>query len=101
MSRNARRLRIGREFGTLAALQPAGWIPRPAAAVLPPCVPARGAGTSSTSDSVAGGHMTFQSRHRWLRLVAIPAVLLALIPAAPLTAQTRQVSIESLIYDLK
>src|SRR6185503_4019978 len=49
-------------------------------------------------------HMAFQSRARWLRLAVLTVGLLALAPAsARLVAQTqtRQVSVESLIYDLK
>jgi HEAT repeat protein len=48
--------------------------------------------------------MAFQSRARWLRLAVLTVGLLALAPAsARLVAQTqtRQVSVESLIYDLK
>jgi HEAT repeat protein len=46
--------------------------------------------------------MFFQSRHQWLRLAALAAGFLALTPtSARLGAQTRQVSAESLIYDLK
>src|SRR5712671_712064 len=46
--------------------------------------------------------MPFQSRARWLRLVVLTIGALALTPMSMrLAADTRQVSVESLIYDLK
>jgi HEAT repeat protein len=46
--------------------------------------------------------MPFQSRARWLRLVVLTLGALALAPMSMrLAADTRQVSVESLIYDLK
>src|SRR5438094_55313 len=49
-----------------------------------------------------GGHMPFQTRSRWLRRAVLAAAVLAMLPpGARLMAQTRQVSVESLIYDLK
>ena len=46
--------------------------------------------------------MPFQTRSRWLRRAVLAAAVLAMLPpGARLMAQTRQVSVESLIYDLK
>ena len=46
--------------------------------------------------------MPFQTRSRWLRRAVLAAAVLATLPpGARLMAQTRQVSVESLIYDLK
>jgi HEAT repeat protein len=45
--------------------------------------------------------MLVQSRAQWLRLVGLAVAAFALMPGARLAAQTRQVSVESLIYDLK
>jgi len=45
--------------------------------------------------------MLVHSRAHWLRLIALAALTLALMPGARLAAQTRQVSVESLVYDLK
>jgi HEAT repeat protein len=45
--------------------------------------------------------MPFQTRSRWLRRAVVAAAVLATLPrGARLMAQTRQVSVESLIYDL-
>jgi HEAT repeat protein len=45
--------------------------------------------------------MLVQSRAQWLRFVGLAIAAFALTPGARLVAQTRQVSVESLIYDLK
>ena len=46
--------------------------------------------------------MPFQTRSQWLRLAVCAAAVLAILPrGARLAAQTRQVSVESMIYDLK
>jgi HEAT repeat protein len=45
--------------------------------------------------------MLVQSRAQWLRFIALAIGALALTTDARLAAQTRQVSVESLIYDLK
>ena len=46
--------------------------------------------------------MPFRSRVQWLRLIVLATGAVALTPmSARLVAQTRQVSIDSLIYDLK
>src|SRR4051794_26379400 len=68
-----------------------------------PCAPSAWH-RSKSNDS--GGHMPLQSRAQSLRFVALAAGALTLTPASPrLAAQTqthtRQVSVETLIYDLK
>ena len=45
--------------------------------------------------------MLVQSRAQWLRFVGLLIAALALTPDGRLAAQTRQVSVDSLIYDLK
>src|SRR6185503_17289662 len=74
----------------------------PGSQPLPPCDPsAWHRARTLDSGRWPGGSMLVHSRAHWLRSIALAALTLALMPGARLAAQTRQVSVESLVYDLK
>src|SRR5262249_45407320 len=93
------------------------WYTPPSSSFPPPCVPARGvrfpaelrsidlAATSRRHASLVapgrtGGHM-LSSRLEWLRRFVLLAVIAVFAPfGPPAFAQTRQVSTDSLVYDL-